>query len=356
MAKALAVALGLMFSVGIEAVSAQDVARVSVDSAVSIDHFIGEGTADRPNIVVDISAVLRLGNGWIAYVRPWFRQPRAATWDREIYQAALQYERPGRVSRRIDIGYIASPIGLGMMDTRPGVNPTILPHLSYLQPMPGFDPSAPRIQPIASTYPLGAQATFSTQKWDTWAALVNTPLNRIFVINAPSPNPPPRPFFVVGGGMTPRTGLRLGAAIAHGAYAKASELTRGPAIDLDVTMVSFEGEYGLGHTKLRGELTRDALATSAGPDVAYAWFVQGVQGIAPRWFVAARQEGASAPPLRTGIVPGVRTRMHISEGTVGFRLSPEFTLRGSIAVRKSYTRTDRDRQVGASLVWARRWW
>ena len=65
------------------------------------------------------------------------RQPRnGPNWDKEIYQAAIQYERSGHVSTRVDVGYIVSPIGLGMMDTRPGVNPTIAPHLSYVSRCP----------------------------------------------------------------------------------------------------------------------------------------------------------------------------------------------------------------------------
>ena len=47
-------------------------------------------------------------------VRPWFRQPRAPEWDKEIYQAALQYTRNGMISTRLDAGYIVSPITLGI--------------------------------------------------------------------------------------------------------------------------------------------------------------------------------------------------------------------------------------------------
>jgi len=105
--------------------SAQSLARFSFDSVAAIDLFQGENTVDRPNIVIDVTGVLRLSDGWVLYVRPWFRQPRTSEWDKEIYQAAIQYERSGTVSTRVDAGYIVSPIGLGMADTRPGVNPTI---------------------------------------------------------------------------------------------------------------------------------------------------------------------------------------------------------------------------------------
>ena len=35
---------------------------------------------------------------------------------------------------------------------------------------------------------------------------------------------------------------------------------------------------------------------------------------------------------------------------------PDLTVRGGLSQRKVFTRTDRDQQVGFSLVWARRWW
>ena len=85
---------------------AQAPARVSIDSVVSVDAFQGQSTTDDPNIVIDVTAVVRVADGWMVYVRPWFREPRLPrptrleNWDKEIYQAAVQYEHAGRVSRR----------------------------------------------------------------------------------------------------------------------------------------------------------------------------------------------------------------------------------------------------------------
>ena len=59
-----------------------------------------------------------------------------------------------------------------MMDTRPGVNPTIAGHVAYFTPLPAFDRGLPRVQAIASTYPLGGQVTVSTNRWDARGALV----------------------------------------------------------------------------------------------------------------------------------------------------------------------------------------
>src|SRR5262245_4991092 len=96
---------------------AQELSRVGLASGVAIDQFVGQNASDRPNIVVDIGTVVRLGGGWRAFVRPWFRQPRSPEWDKEVYQAFVQYERPGMVSTRVDLGYLASPMGLGIMDS-----------------------------------------------------------------------------------------------------------------------------------------------------------------------------------------------------------------------------------------------
>jgi hypothetical protein len=338
--------------------SAQSVSRFSVDSAVSVNQFVGENAGDRPDIVVDITASARLGSGWVAYIRPWFRQASDDPYARstEIYQAAVQYERSGRISTRVDLGYILSPIGLGLMDMRADTNPTILPHLSYLVPMPVFDKGAPRALPIAASYPLGGQVTASTTRWDARVALLASPPNRSFVLKAANPNPSSRPIVVFGGGITPKTGLRVGAGFATGEYARPGELTRLSLDGRGLKMLSVEGEWAFGYTKLSGELTHDSIETTTGTETADEWFLQGVHTLTPRWFVAGRHEGASAPPLRVGAVPPSRRTLRISEATVGFRLSPELTLRSSFVARQLYYSPIRDRQVGASLVWARRWW
>ena len=114
----------------------------------------------RPQFVVDVSLAVRMGDNWQIYVRPWFKMlrptsPTAAIppWDKELYQAGLRYERRGAIATRVDAGYILSPIGLGVYDVRPGLNPTIVPHLSYLTPMTVFDPTGPRVSAVFSDAP-----------------------------------------------------------------------------------------------------------------------------------------------------------------------------------------------------------
>lgn len=329
-------------------------APVAVDGAVSLSRFVGQNATDQPDLVIDATATARLGKGWVGYARPWFRRASTAPYavSKEIYQAALQYQRSGPLSTRVDLGYIASPIGLGLLDMRPDINPNIMTHMSYVIPMPSFDTGAPSALPIASSYPLGGQVTLSTTTWDARAAVITSPPNRSFILGAPSPNPRSRPTYVGGGGVSPRSGLRIGLAYATGIYATTNELTRPPSVDRHLDMVSLEGEYAFGYTKLTGEFTYDTLETAAGHGIAREWFLQGVQTLSPHWFVAARSEGANAPPRSaTAAVPTLR----VSEVTGGYRLSTEFTLRTAVVRRKTYFSAVNDWQVGASLVWARRW-
>jgi hypothetical protein len=123
-----------------------------------------------------------------------------------------------------------------------------------------------------------------------------------------------------------------------------------------MTMAGGEAEWAFSGTKISGELLRTAFETVAGTSIAYEGFVQGIQTLSPRWFVAARRETASAPPLVSGIVVGTRTSLDVFEATAGFRITPDVTARGSYVRRRSYGVTAWADQAGASIVWARKWW
>jgi len=352
----------LAFLVVPAALSAQSVARFSLESVVAVDEFGGENVSNRPQVVIDASLAIRIGDRWQAVVRPWFRLPRPSPptapvpdWDTQIYQAGLRYERHGELSTRVDLGYILSPIGLGVFDTRPGTNPTIVPHVSYFTPLPVFDPTGPRVSAVAGTYPLGAQVSMSTTLWDARAAVINASPTRVYAVGAVT-NPQQTPVFVAGGGVTPRTGLRLGASVAHGAYAAPEEIRVPVSHGRMMTMAGGEGEWAFAGTKVVGEIVRTAFDTIADRAIAYEWFVQGVQTLSPRWFAAARREGTSAPPLINGTVVGSRTTLDAFEATAGFRVSPDVTLRSSYTARRSFGASTWTDQVGVSLVWARRWW
>lgn len=348
------------------AATAQDsIERYGLDSVLSIDAFGGENVSNQPQIIIDVAGVVRLSDRTRAYFRPWLRLPRPNTptaptpdWSHELYQASIQYERAGRNGRpamRVDAGYNVSPIGLGIPDTRPSLNPLIAPHISYLTPMPVFEPTGPRVSAISQSYPLGAQLTVSSLHWDVRGAVLNAAPTRNYAVGRPA-KPRQTPVLVAGGGISPVIGLRVGVSFAQGNYATDSEVTGASPSDRSVTMIGGEGEYAFGYTKISGEIVRSRFERSAGEAVAYEYFVQGMHSLAPRWFVAARNEGTSAPPLVSGIVVGKRTRLTMVETTVGFRVTPDITLRSSYYTRKGYGASAWDQQVGVSAVWARKWW
>jgi hypothetical protein len=342
--------------------AAQSVARFSLESVIEADEFAGQNASNRPQIVVDLSLALRVGDRWQVYVRPWFRLPRPGSpagavppWDKELYQAGVQYERRGPVAVRVDAGYILSPIGLGLYDVRPGINPTIVPHLSYLTPMPAFDPTVPRVEAVSATYPLGAQVAVSSRGWDARAAVVNSAPTRIYAVGSTT-NPRQTPVLVGGGGVTPFTGLRLGASFAHGVYATPAEITVSVPEGRSMTIAGGEGEWAFGGTKISGEILRTGFERIGGTAVAYEWFLQGQHTLSPRWFVASRREGTSAPPLVHGTVVGSRTDLEAFEATAGFRVTRSVTLRSSYYTRRFYGTTTWTNQIGVSAVWAQRWW
>jgi len=339
------------------AARAQAPDRFSLLTVLSIDHAAGENTADQPNVVADVLFTARLGAGWTAYVRPWIRQPRRAEVDWRLYQAAVRWERPADVSLRLDAGYIVSPVGMGLFDSSAAANPTMLAHLAYFIPMPAFDPGAPRLVPIASTYPLGAVLTASTERWDGRAAVVDGAPTRIYTVGGPNPAGH-TPVVEAGAGITPRVGLRIGASFAHGAYATRDETTGGSGAPRMVTLTGLEAEWAFRYTKIAGEFVHDRFATPFGTTNAQTWFVQAQQTLTPRWFAAARHEGASAPPLLNGIAgiaPGTRTAFRTAEAILGYKLTRGVTVRGGYYGRKNYTTDDWDHQAGASLVWSERW-
>ena len=127
--------------------------------------------------------------------------------------------------------------------------------------------------------------------------MINSAPTRNYVLGADG-NPRQTPVMVAGAGVTPITGLRLGVSVAHGVYATPDEIRTPVSRGRRMTMAGGEGEWAFGCTKIGAEILRTAFDTTASQAIAYEWFVQGTQTLSPRWFVAARREGTSAPAAR----------------------------------------------------------
>jgi hypothetical protein len=118
-------------------------------------------------------------------------------------------------------------------------------------------------------------------------------------------------------------------------------------------VVTVESEFSFAHTTLAGEWIRDAVDTSSGPRVASGWFVQGRQTLTPRWFVAGRVERIASPRVSaTGVQ---QQHLTSSEETIGYRVTPEFTLRAGHRVRRNFGRSQSEHQFAVSVVWWKRW-
>ncbi len=325
----------------------------AVDSASSIDRVVDEAGNATTGVIIDAFVSARIGPLDVV-ARPWTQRLANGEWNRQLWLAAVRYERAGTLGLRLEGGLIPAPVGLANLTLRPHLNPTIAQPSSLFQTLPAPEPQSPRLTLLGPVYPFGVNATLSGSHWDARAAVIDTsPLRgrRIFA-SANNANPPRLMNIVMGGGITPITGMRFGASVTHGNWRKGGETPADPE-DRDATVVTVESEVSFRYTKLSGEWVRDMLDITSGQSVAWGWFVQGQQTLTPRWFVAGRVERMSAATGVTGI--SVQQQFTGTEETIGFRLTPEITLRASHRARQGFGRTGFDQTAAVSAVWWKRW-
>src|SRR2546421_2863187 len=208
---------------------------LSVDSIAESDVTVtrGSGSVADGNhltgIFFDSLVTADFGRGFQAMVRPQIQRLTNGEWNKQLWIAEARWERPGPLAFRLEGGYIPPPLGLANLALRPQLNPTIaLPAELFTAP-PSLEPRGPRTNLLGGIYPLGAQATVSAKHWDARAGVIDTSPMRIRrVFGDPNPpfflaNPPRFANVIVGGGMTPFVGFRVGAAVAHGGWMKATE-------------------------------------------------------------------------------------------------------------------------------------
>jgi hypothetical protein len=208
---------------------------------------------------------------------------------------------------------------------------------------------------MSGGYPLGAIASLSGKRWDARAGVTDgTPARNRKMIS--SGRPPARAQFVGGAGITPIQGLRLGTGFAHGVYREpaAATATSPARAKANATIFTIEGEYSIRYTRLTGEWIRDNFETATTPAVARGLLFEAVQTLTPRWYAAARSTRTSTPVFAAG----VRTRKTggAFEATVGYRLSPEITLKAGYQGSRTYTAARWDNAAAVSFVVFRRWW
>jgi hypothetical protein len=326
--------------------------QFAVDTAASFDQTRTFSGTDSSGVVLDAEMSVSFGAGFEGMIRPWAQRQANGDWNKQIWIAAVRYQRPGPIGLRVDAGLIPSPVGLSNLLLRPQLNPVVSLPASLFQPLPSTEIGAPRATLLGAVYAFGAKATVSGEHWDVRAAVIDTsPLRtrRIFA----STNPPRFDNVVIGGGITPFVGLRVGASVTHGGWQRANET---PTIteNRDATIVTIESEFSFHYTKLLGEWVRDTMETGNGDQIASGWYVQAQQTLTPRWFVAGRVERMSAPAL-TPLLTIEEQHLNGVEETLGFRLTPELTVRADHRARQGFGRPGFDHQVAISVLWWRRW-
>lgn len=319
--------------------------RVSADTAVSASMF---SSGSRPGVMVDATVAVDVGRGVTAIARPWAWRRPDATATFQWYQLQLRYQSSTRVPVRVDAGVITSPLGLGTLQQRADLNPTISPVPYYVGRLPRFEATFDNLQVISAGYPLGAIVTASGTWWDLRGGVTDsTPARPRAQLEAGQH--PAMAQVIAGGGITPRAGLRIGVGVARGGYRKA-----GPGVSKGIaTVLNVEGEYTVNHTRLSGEWVRDHFSSPASSAVARAFYAQAVQTVTPRIFGAARIARIE-PPLLFPLP--LRTDRTTAEFTAGYRLTREWTVRGGYVRERPYLRTTWDHQAAVSVVWARRWY
>ncbi|MEQ1758682.1 MAG: hypothetical protein ABL986_10210 [Vicinamibacterales bacterium] len=346
-----------------DAVAAQDSrpSRVAVDSSAAVDTTVNEGGEAVSGLTVDALVSIDLGRNVQIVTRPFLQRLAASgEWNAQLWLAALRYERTGDVAVRVDAGYIPSPVGMANLQLRPHTNPTIALPASLFSSLPLVDVGGPRTTLLGAMYPLGISATVSSLTWDVRASVMDTSparTRRVFSDGSP-PNPPRFAQFVLGGGVTPFVGIRVGASVTRGGWERAGESpsARAPRTAIFATV---EADVSRGHTRVQAEWTRDSFAVNTGHVVARGAFLQGQQTLSPRWFVAGRVERLVSPAILAApdVLNVVRRTQHLQgfEETLGYRLTPELTLRASHRMRRLFGRDDYDHVGAVSVVWWRRW-
>lgn len=326
--------------------------RVAIEAVAAASTNVR--TAGDPMVILDLAGTVRLGDGWDVVIRPWSVRGPGGDWTFEMYQLQVRYVSPTRVPFRVDAGIMSSPLGLSTLELQPHRNPLIGVPFYYLVPLPPIDGHFNDLRLMSGGYPLGAMFSVSGTGWDARAGITDaTPAGPRSVVSSSRPDAQPQ--LVLGAGVTPVTGLRLGAGFARGGYRPRTETPSGSILEpKSATVFNLEGEYGVGHTRVSGEWIRDRFDTLTGGAVARGFNVQASQTLSPRIFAAARATRASSPIVTAPVE--VRRTSTAFEATVGYRLTTELTLRSGYQRERGFDASQYSNAAVMSIVWAERWW
>ena len=296
----------------------------------------------------------RLAPGLEIAARPWTQRQASGEWNRQLWLAAVRYEHKGAVGVRVEGGLITSPVGLANLSLRPHLNPTVAQPSSLFQGLPSPEAFSPRVTLLGAVYPLGVSTTVSGTHWDVRGAVIDTsPLRARRTFG--STNPPRFTNVVVGGGVTPVVGLRIGGSVTRGALAPGRRAAAQP--------VRSDGH----HRDRRGRVVVPLHQADRRVDARHArdqrarrggvGLVRPGRADADAALVRGRRAWSGSRGRRSLATPqGPRQTFAGAEETVGFRITPEITrarqLPGAAALLAAGLLAPGDgvRGVGATLV------
>ena len=219
-----------------------------------------------------------------------------------------------------------------------------------------FSPTNPLIgQPDAysTAYPWAGQLSGSVSHLDYRVAVVSLPaVHEDYV-----PEPQAIPRLVVGGGVTPVVGVRVGASFTRGPYLS-DELS--PLIpagngwkDFKQEVLAFDGRVSRGYLEFHGELDYSwyDVPTISGRVSGVAYYAEVKYTWSPRFFSAARFQRNDYPfvlPLSRAQWIGKAVNFYAGEAGIGIRLD-QHTLAKISYQQDNWTASPNGRAVAVQL-------
>jgi len=319
---------------------------VAFDTVAGVQDYFDDNGTWKTQLIIDPFGTVEVAPRLQLSIRPLIWHVMTGKWEVYVPQASIRYEFEKGSKWRLEAGKFTSPIGLGMTENRASVNDGVIWwHRGYYSYLPAIGSGAAPHALISSIYPIGVQANTSSKHWDARVAFIDRAPADFFHTE----HPPFRPNGVVGGGISPRQGMRIGAATAWGRSGDAN-------VSDPYALLNVEGEYAFGYTKISGEWTRDRFDAPTGGREARGATLQVKQTLTPRLFAHTRGTVITSPVtvVATGEVRD-RTSWY-TDTTVGYLVNAETTVRLAHSAIRKWNVPAVDHQVGVSIVWAKRWW
>ena len=200
-----------------------------------------------------------------------------------------------------------------------------------------------------TTYPLGVQVSGALAAFDYRLGVISLPPTHAGYV----PTAQARPRIVVGGGVTPFIGVRVGATFTRGTYLSDSVTPTLPAgadwRDFRHQVLALDGRASRGYADIHAEWAYSwyDVPTVAGRMSGPAYYVELKYTWSPRFFTAARFQRNDYPFLRPRSPArwlAVPANFYAGEVGVGFRVGQR------LLAKLSYTKDDWTDQLSGQAI------